>query len=128
MTHVFNCADAFAEVLANERSIGQTFNVVDGHRIPNRLYLGKYLDSRGEWGFRLPLPYGLVLAGVRGFYALASATRLRHRLPSIMVPCRFRSRFRQVECSTARISTVLGWAAPYDLTQCLETTFGRPVV
>ena len=127
MTHVFNCADAFAAVLANDRSIGQTFNVVDGYQISERVYLGKYLDSRGEWGARISLPYGLVFTGVQVVHALAAGIRARDVLPSIMVPCRFRSRFRRVDCSAARISTILGWSAPYDLPQCLEATFGRLV-
>jgi nucleoside-diphosphate-sugar epimerase len=127
LTHVLNCADAFAAVLANERSVGQTFNVVDGHQIPDRVYLGKYLDSRGGWAVRIPLPYGFVLAGVRLIHALAICIGVRDRLPSIMVPCRFRSRFRRVDCSAARICSILGWTAPYDLTECLEATFGRPV-
>lgn len=127
LTHLFNCADAFAAVLASERSIGQTFNIVDGHRIRNRVYLGKYLDTRGEGGTRISLPYGLALAGVRVVHALASAAGVADRLPSILVPCRFRSRFRRVDCSATRISSTLGWAPPYDLVQCLDATFGRPV-
>ena len=127
MTHVFNCADAFGAALANERSIGQTFNIVDGHQISERVYLGRYFDSRGEWGVRVSLPYGLALTGVQVVHALAAGVRARDRLPSILVPCRFRSRFRRVDCPATRIFNTLGWAAPYDLPQCLEATFGRLV-
>ena len=127
MTHVFNCADAFATALSNERSIGQTFNIVDGHRIRNWVYLGKYMEARGERGVRISLPYAQVLAAVRVIHSLATAAGVREKLPSIMVPSRFRSRFRRVDCSAAHISSILGWNAPYDLRQCLEATFGRPV-
>lgn len=124
LTHVENCTDCFAEAAENPRAIGETFNVVDGHNISSWQYLGEYLQRIGGSEHRFPVPYPAALSASlladwvnRWFY------RGRARLPGLLIPCRFRARFKPVLVSTRKLQEVLGWHPPLDFLECLRRTY-----
>src|SRR5262249_28742542 len=124
LTYVENCADCFAAAVADPRAVGETFNVVDGHDVSSWRYLGEYLRRTGTRAYRIPIPYAAALAGShladainRGLY------RGRAKLPGLLIPGRFRARFRPLRFSTRKLREVLGWTPPFDLAQCLRRTY-----
>jgi nucleoside-diphosphate-sugar epimerase len=124
LTHVENCADAFAEAALDPRAVGQTFNVVDNHGISSWRYLGEYRRRTGTGLIRIPVPYAAWLTGA----VLASAVSRRifgekAKLPGLFVPCRFRARFRPLRFDTRKIRDILGWSPPLDLDRCLRRTY-----
>ncbi len=124
LTHVENCADCFAEAVENPRAVGQTFNLVDGHDISSWHYLGEYLRRNGARGHRIPVPYVAALSG--SLLADGINRRLcrgRARLPGLLIPCRFRARFKPLQFSTHALQEVLGWRPPLDLAECLRRTY-----
>ncbi len=124
MTHVENCADAFALAAVNERGRGQTLNVVDGPGERIWTYLSDYMRGGGQPGWRLPVPYWLAFMTVR----LASATvfRTATKVPSILIPCRFESRLKPLCFENRKLRETLGWTPRLDYKLCLARTSGRP--
>ena len=120
LTHVENCADAFACAATDERARGQTFNVVDGPGERIWSYLASYLRATGERGLRIPVPYRLALPVVR--LARVTVFRRATKLPSILVPTRFESRFKPLRFENRRLREVLGWAPPLDDQECWRRT------
>lgn len=122
MTHVDNCADVFALAVADPRAQGQVFNVVDGPGERIWTYLANYMryNKRPEW--RVPVPYHLALAMVR----LASVTVFRRatKVPSILMPERFQSRFKPLHFSSRKLKETLGWSPPLSYAECLARTYG----
>ncbi len=127
LTHVENCADAFACAASDPRARGQTFNVVDGPGERIWSYLASYLRGTGERGFRIPVPYRLALPLVR--LARVTVFRRATKVPSILVPNRFESRFKPLRFENRRLREVLGWAPPLHFDECLQRTYasGRAV-
>jgi UDP-glucose 4-epimerase len=123
MTHVENCADLFAVAATDRRAVGRTFNVVDGPGERIWSFMGTYLKRTGEKGVRIPLPYGLTLAGVRLFYS--TIFRRNQKLPQILIPVRFESRLKGLRFTNRLAAEVLGWKPPLDLATCLDRTFGK---
>ena len=124
LTHVENCADAFAEAVENPRAAGETFNVVDNHGISSWRHLGEYRRRTGTPLNRIPVPYAAWLTGA----LLVSAVSRRvfgekAKLPGLFVPCRFRARFRPLRFDTRKLRDVLGWSPPLDLDRCLRRTY-----
>jgi UDP-glucose 4-epimerase len=124
LTHVENCADLFALAATDPRAAGQTFNVVDGPGERIWSFLGEYLRGSGEKGVRIPIPYRLAYTLVR--LAYATVFRRNPRLPHVLVPCRFESRFKPLRFDNRRAREVLGWSPPLGFRACLERTFGTP--
>ena len=120
LTHVENCADAFACAATDERARGQTFNVVDGPGERIWSYLASYLRATGERGLRIPVPYRVALPVVR--LARVTVFRRATKLPSILVPNRFESRFKPLRFENRRLREVLGWAPPLDGQECWRRT------
>jgi 2-alkyl-3-oxoalkanoate reductase len=122
MTHVENCADVFALAAEDPRARGQIFNVVDGFGERIWSYLSDYLRGSGQPGWRLPVPYWLSMCVVR----LAFATVFRHaaKVPSILIPRRFESRFKPLRFENRRLRETLGWRPPLDHKECLARTYG----
>lgn len=127
LTHVRNCADAFALAAeSTQKAAGETFNIVDGHAISSWEFVGRYLRARGS-GFRIPCPYAAGLAAAHVASAVSRAAfGAKGKLPGLLVPKKFRARFRPISSSPARISKVLGWTPPLGLAACLADTFGDP--
>lgn len=129
LTHVDNCADAFAEALENPRAIGETFNVVDDDEGPTiGSYLKDYLRATGQKGYRLPIPYGLAFSGVRlARWTSKKLFRGKGKLPGILVPCRFEARFKPLRFSNRKLRERLGWSPPLDPAERSRRTYGSPV-
>lgn len=127
LTYVENCADCFAEVVDNRSAAGETFNVVDGHDPTAWRYLGEYLRRSGSPALRVPVPYQVALTGARlADWINERCWRGRVRLPGLLVPRRFQSRFKPVRVSTQKLRDVLGWRPPFDFAQCLQRTYEAP--
>jgi UDP-glucose 4-epimerase len=128
LTHVENCAHLFAEAVQNPRAVGETFNVIDNDDVRIWNYLGTYLRRTGRRGLRLPIPYGLALAGVHIAQGISKGIfRGKGKLPSLLVPCRFEARFKPLRFSNRKAREVLGWQPPLDLAECLRRTYGTTV-
>jgi UDP-glucose 4-epimerase len=124
LTHVENCADLFALAATDPRARGRTFNVVDGPGERTWTFLGEWQRGTGERGLRIPFPYRLALWLVR--LAYAAVFRRSARVPSVLVPNRFESRFRPLRFDNRRAREALGWSPPLDHRRCLERTYGPP--
>lgn len=125
LTHVDNCADCFATVIDEQRSVGETYNVVDGYLISNWRYAGLYKRRAGVDALRLPLPYVLGREMARALStSLRWITGREPRLPSILLPCRYEARFKPLRYTNAKLAHQLGWHPPYSLEECLELTYG----
>ena len=108
LTHVENCAGAFAD--AAEKGIAGIFNLVDDERISAWRYAGRLLkNSRSS--LRLPIPYsaGLAIAvAAEGMSRFLFPPR-GGKLPGILVPRRYRARFRPLQVDNRRAKEALGW-------------------
>lgn len=122
MTHVANCADVFALTATDPRARGQTFNVVDGPGERIWRYLSDYMRCSGRPGWRLPVPYWLALTAVR--LAFAGAFRNATKVPSILIPNRFESRFKPLRFENRKLRNTLEWTPLLDYQQCLASTYG----
>jgi nucleoside-diphosphate-sugar epimerase len=121
MTHVENCADVFALATTDGHARGQTLNVVDGPGERIWTYLSDYMRGSGAQGWRLPVPYWLAIMMVRvGF---ATVFRTATKVPGILVPRRFESRFKPLYFDTRMLRETLGWTPPLDYGQCLARTY-----
>jgi nucleoside-diphosphate-sugar epimerase len=108
LTHVENCAAAFAD--AAENAAEGTFNIVDDERISAWRYTGRLYGSARRV-LRLPLPYrvGLAIA-----HAAEAASRVLFppkggKLPGILIPRRYRARFKPLRIDNRRAKEMLGW-------------------
>jgi UDP-glucose 4-epimerase len=125
LTHVDNCADAVAAALESEAASGGIFNVFDSDEIRAWRFASDYL-KRGTGGCRAPFPYaaGLLAAGV----ASAIGRLLlgpRAKLPGILVPQRYRARFRSLRFPNTRLRETLGWTPPHSYEESLRRTHVR---
>lgn len=124
-THVENCADCFVEAMENPRSVGQTFNIVDGDGEINARYMWEWMRHTGSWGLPILLPYHLAY----GFTQLAQRTSKllfsgKGKLPGILVPKQFEAQFKPLRFSDRKLREVLGWRPPLTFAECLERTYG----
>ena len=124
LSHVENCADAFAAAAEDSRAAGRTFNIVDGHDVTAWHYAGVYLRSTGRRAVRLPVPY---VVGLAITHAATAVSRLLFgasgRLPGVLVPARFQARFKPLRFSNSLISNGLGWQPPLPFVECRSRTF-----
>ena len=127
LTHVDNCAHCFAGATLDPRAIGQTFNVVDDEGPTISEYLKGYLRESGQKGIRVPIPYGMAIAGVRlAKWTSRKLFRGKGKLPSILVPCRFEARFKPLRFSNRKLRETLGWSPPLDRAEQARRTYGPP--
>jgi UDP-glucose 4-epimerase len=124
LTYVENCADLFATVVADTRARGRTFNVVDGSGTTSWRHAAGCRRVAGAPAFRVPVPYELAWAGVRIAHAVLRP--LEPRLPSALVPARFRARFRRVAAEPRAAREVLGWRPPWSYEQAVRRALGPP--
>ena len=125
LTYVENCGDAFAAAAADNRSIGQTFNVVDEENVTAYQYTRDYLGSQGK-GFMIPTPYRL------GFATAVVAQKIsktiyagKGKLPGYYVPHKFEPRFKPYKVSKDKLSKLLGWKQPVSYAEALNKTFNH---
>jgi UDP-glucose 4-epimerase len=122
LTHVENCADVFALAATDARTRGQTLNVVDGPGERVWSYLSDYMRGSRQPSWRLPVPYSLAMPVVR--LAFAIFFRRATKVPSMLSPRRFESRFKPLRYENRRLRETLGWTPPLDYQQCLARTYG----
>lgn len=122
LTHVQNCADVFA--LAAERPHAGTFNVVDDEAITAWQYMAAYRRGVQLNSVRIPVPYRLFLMGAH----LAQWTSRRifngkGKLPSLLVPCRFKARFKPLRYTNAKLKTAFDWRPRLDFEDAAAATW-----
>lgn len=122
MTHVENCADAFALAAADTRARGQTLNVVDGPGERVWTYLSEYIRGSGQPGWRVPVPYWLAVSMVR--LAYSTVFKSASKVPSILIPRRFESRLKPLRFENRKLRETLEWTPPLGYQECLERTYG----
>jgi len=126
LTHVDNCAEAFALAAEHTGTTGETLDVVDDDLPTARAYARDWLDHHGG-GRTVPIPYFLARGGV-GLVNRVSRWVFGPggKLPSMFVPVRFELRYKPLSFSNAKLRSVLGWRPRFDYRQALERTYGRP--
>jgi UDP-glucose 4-epimerase len=122
MTHVENCADAFALAAVDPRARGQTLNVVDGPGERIWSYLSDYMRGSGQRGWRLPIPYWLAFSVVR--LAFVTVFRRATKVPSILTPRRLESMLKPLHFENRKLRGTLGWTPPLNYKQCVARTYG----
>ena len=128
LTHVENCAKAFALAAEDPGAVGETFNVVDDDDVRVWRYLGDHLRKSGHGGLRLPIPYFLAMAGVRlSNFMSKSIFRGKGKLPSLLVPCRFEARFKPLKFTNRKLRETLGWQPSLSYEEGLVRTYGPEV-
>jgi len=116
LTHVENCASAFAAAL-DERASGQTFNVDDGFPVT----AWDFAAMTGS-GLRLPMPYALA-ASCAGLAGGVLRPLLNGRaMPGLLVPERLRARFHPARAGHGALAAVLGWRPALSLAAGLSRT------
>jgi len=110
LTYVENCADSFVTALETPAACGQTYNVVDTDTVTAWQFMGECLQAGAAVGRRLYLPYWLGI----GVAQLANWTSRwlfgpTGKLPGLLVPIKFRARFRPLEFPNGKIREELGW-------------------
>jgi 2-alkyl-3-oxoalkanoate reductase len=109
LTHVENCAEAFALAADSPHAKGKTFNIVDGPGVRAWTFVGDYTRQMGK-GRRIPIPYH---AG----FLVAIAAKLvskvlfgeKGKLPGVLLPRRHRARFYPLRFSAKKAMQELGW-------------------
>lgn len=123
LTHIENCADAFASVVEDERTVGGTYNVLDGHGLTPLDYARLY--SRRHGGRIIVIPYRVVRAfGWTAARTLRAMSGRPARLPPLFDTDQFDARFKPLDHCPSRLCRVTGWAPPLSLEECVRLTFG----
>ena len=121
LTYVENCARAFARVLDVSNTIGETYNVVDAPTVSAWQHQGRTLRETGQRGWRLYLPYGVGLFGARAATWISKwLYRGRGKLPGVLMPNRYRARFRPIGFGTEKLRSAIGGHERYTYDQAWE--------
>jgi nucleoside-diphosphate-sugar epimerase len=111
LTHVASCADCVARSVACEAANGETFNAVDSDDVRAWSHAGELIrDGVANVRRRIALPYAFGLWAA--FLASGLARWLlgpENRLPGILIPARYRARFRSLRFPNGKAVRVLGW-------------------
>jgi UDP-glucose 4-epimerase len=110
ITYVANCAECIAIAVDHPAAAGETFNVVDDERVTAWRYMGRALRATGTAGRRIYVPYwfGLALATVASWIGRL-IFGVTAKLPGLLVPIRYRARFRPLRFTSQKVQTRLGW-------------------
>ena len=127
MTHVDNCADLVALALEAKLTSGETFNVFDSEEIRAWRYARDLQRRRGGRGLLIPVPY---FAGLLVAWTASCLGRTLFgpdvRLPGILVPLRYRARYRSLRFPNTKLGRVLGWTPPHSYEESLDRTHREP--
>lgn len=124
LTHVVNCADAFAAALDGEASVGETFNVVDDDGPTVWTYAGEWLRRSGVGGLRVPVPYWLGMGtAVAARFVSRTIYRGKGKLPGILTPCKYEARFKPLRFPNRRLRETIGWTPPLTWEQRIAATY-----
>lgn len=124
ITHVANCADCFVVVTTNRASIGQTFNLVDTQSITSGRFSRDYVRLNAKRFTRVFFPYmaGLAVAHC-GLFIGKSLFGRNCKLPGVLLPIRYRARFKSVSVPISKLNALVGWTPPMDYRACLQLTY-----
>ncbi len=124
LTHVANCADCFLAVTTDRASIGQTFNVVDTDAITAGRFSRDYVRHSTKRFTRFFFPYtaGLAVAYC-GLFIGKSFFGRNCKLPGVLLPIRYRARFKSVRVPFTKLESLVGWSPPFDYRACLQLTY-----
>jgi nucleoside-diphosphate-sugar epimerase len=108
LTHVDNCAAAFAAAAEKEGAVG-AFNLIDEERVSAWRYAAKLLAGKPAW--RVPVPY---VAGLATAYLAALTSRIFFpprggKLPGFLKPRHYMARFKPVGYDSRRAREALDW-------------------
>jgi nucleoside-diphosphate-sugar epimerase len=111
LVHVESCAEAVALAVACDAADGEALNLVDSDAVDAWHHAGALLRSGAvDARRRVALPYLLGLVLSLGASALGRAfLGPELRLPGLLVPERYRARFRSLRFANERAQRVLGW-------------------
>lgn len=128
LTHVNNCAEAFAMAAEKPELRHATFNVFDSDVIRAWRFARDHQRSSGERRVLIPVPYHL---GLGVAYLAAAIARVlfgpAYRLPAVLSPLRYRAMFRGLRFPNRRIMEQLGWAPAMDYLECARLSHGPAV-
>jgi UDP-glucose 4-epimerase len=114
LTYVENCADCFAVALNHPSARGATFNVVDGHSVSAWTHTGRALRAQGGSQRRLYVPNWMGLSTARvATWVSRMIFRGKGKLPGILMPNRYRARFRVWRFPNRGVVESLGWTPPW---------------
>jgi len=124
LCHVVNCADCVVTAVENPAAIGEIFNVIDGDEIRVWRYVWEFARRSNKRGLLVPVPYWLGL-GVAQLASLVSRALFgkKGKLPSLLVPRRFRAQFKPIRFSNQKIRQTLEWARPLSFNECLGRSY-----
>jgi nucleoside-diphosphate-sugar epimerase len=105
LTHVLNCAEAFALALEQSPSSAETFNVVDEDQCSVWNYLRSMIRRSAVRGFPLPIPYHAGLFICRALQSVGIRSG-----PNILKPACFAARFGGPRFTNEQIRQRLGWS------------------
>jgi nucleoside-diphosphate-sugar epimerase len=107
LTHVDNCAAAFAD--AAEKQASGVFNVVDDEQVTAWRYAGRLLKNKNT--VRIPVPYfaGLGIAHLAKLTSRILFPPKGGKLPGILIPRHYRARFKPLQYDNRRAKEALGW-------------------
>lgn len=115
LTYVDNCAEAFAKVLDAPVAIGETYNVLDEPFVSAWKHQGRCRRELGERYWRVPVPNWFAMAGTRlATWISKSLYRGKGKLPGILMPGRFRARFRPIKFDASKLHAAIGAFEKYD--------------
>lgn len=120
LTHVENCADAFALAALKEGVGSQTFNVVDDNCPTQSQYLKIYQRAFGKIPNKVPMPYPVFLLMCWSFEQLHRISK--GNFPGIFSPYKAKSMFRPFSYSNSKLKQVLGWQPLVSLSQGIESS------
>lgn len=118
LTHVENCADAFALAALTSEVGSHTFNVVDDDCPSQKQYLAIYEKAFGKIPNKIPLPYPLYLLMCWCFDQLHRISK--GNFPGIFSPYKAKSMYRPFRYSNAQLKSVLGWTPVISLSEGIE--------
>jgi UDP-glucose 4-epimerase len=121
ISYVENCAECIAIALDHPAAVGETYNVVDSERISAWRFAGDALRSTHTPGYRVYVPYWLGLAAATvatwiGRLFLGPAVKL----PGLLVPIRYRARFRPLHFTSHKAQLQLNWNPRYTFTEAWQ--------
>jgi UDP-glucose 4-epimerase len=131
LSYVENCADAIATAWSHPAAFGETFNVLDDPRRSAWEYLGRILQARRRFPatgttrrtMRVYVPYA---CGLGAAYLATGISKLLFRqggkLPSLLVPSRYRARFKPLRFSNRKLRETLAWEPPFGWQEAWDRT------
>lgn len=109
LTYVENAAEAFARTLDEPATHGETYNVLDTPSVSAWRHQGRCLRELKQRGWRLYVPHAAGLLGARiATWCSKALYRGKGKLPGILMPVRFRARFRPLRFDPSKLRAAIG--------------------